>query len=127
MKIFKPSKSIPKYETFHDSLIGASGEYFCFVAIYPRPLIWSSLQCKGRARLSNMYLFMSVIVCTFLVLNVFAANGVLSIHSDKQCGVLENVVHKQEYLEKKVEAHDKILGGESCTEGTTVVNVKENR
>ena len=62
-----------------------------------------------------MQLSVSLITCAFLVLDVFGANGVFS---DKQCGVLENVVHKQAYLEKKVEAHDKLLGGESCTEGT---------
>ena len=61
-----------------------------------------------------MQLSVSFIACAFLVLNVFGANGVFS---DKQCGVLENVVYKQAYLEKKVEAHDKLLGGESCAEG----------
>ena len=74
-----------------------------------------------------MHLFISFIVCAFLVLNVFGANGVLSIQSDKQCGVLENVVLKQAYLEKKVEAHDKILGGESCTEGMIIAKFKESR
>lgn len=74
-----------------------------------------------------MQLFVSFIACAFLVLNVFSANsGVLSSQSDKQCGVLENIVLKQAYLEKKVEAHSKILGGESCTEGTIVVRFKEN-
>ena len=70
-----------------------------------------------------MYLSVSFTACAFLVLNVFGATGVFS---DKQCGVLENVVLKQAYLEKKVEAHDKLLGGESCTEGT-IASRKLNR
>lgn len=73
-----------------------------------------------------MHVFVSFIVCAILVLNIFGANGVFSIPSDKQCGVLENVVLKQAYLEKKVEAHDKILGGESCTGGAIVVKFREN-
>ena len=64
-----------------------------------------------------MHLSVFFVACVFLLLN-----GVFSVHSaDKQCGVLENVVLRQAYLEKKVEAHDKLLGGESCTEGTIVV------
>jgi len=62
-----------------------------------------------------MHLSVSFIACVFLSLN-----GMFSVHSDKQCGVLETVVLKQAYLEKKVEVHDKLLGGESCTEGTII-------
>lgn len=62
-----------------------------------------------------MRLSVSFIACVFLLLN-----GVFSIHLDKQCGVLETVVLKQAHLEKKVEAHDKLLSGESCAGGTIV-------
>ena len=34
---------------------------------------------------------------------------------------------KQAYLEKKVEAHDKLLGDEICTDGMVVVQFKDNR
>lgn len=67
-----------------------------------------------------MQLFVSCLVSAFLVLNVLGAHGVLSSDSGKQCGVLENILQKQAYLEKKVEAHSKILAGGSCTEGTIV-------
>ena len=82
----------------------------CSVTAYV--VISSSVKVES---VNNMYVSVSFIASAFLVLSVFGANGVIS---DKQCGVLENVVHKQAYLEKKVEAHDKLLGGESCTEGT---------
>lgn len=69
----------------------------------------------------------SCIVCAFLVLDVLGAHGVLSCQSDKQCGVLENIIQKQACLEKKVAAHSKILAGKSCTEGIVVANLNKIR
>ena len=69
-----------------------------------------------------MQLFGSCIVCVFLVLNVSGSRGNHPLSSQyrcapgKQCGVLENILQKQDYLEKKVEAHGKILARKSCTE-----------
>ena len=66
----------------------------------------------------NMQHFASFIVFAFLLANVHGANT-----SSQQrctvssvCGVLKNVLQRQDRLEKKVKEHSAILGGR-CTEG----------
>ena len=41
-------------------------------------------------------------------------SGQQTCRVSRVCGVLENVLRKQNYLEKKVNEHDKILGGKGC-------------
>lgn len=64
-----------------------------------------------------MQLFVSFVICAFLAVNAQSTKETFSQQTckvGKVCGVLENVVRKQDQLEKKVAEHSKILGGKSC-------------
>ncbi|KAL9974434.1 hypothetical protein ACROYT_G011464 [Oculina patagonica] len=66
-----------------------------------------------------MQLFVSFVACAFLAVNVQSTKETFSQQTckvGKVCGVLENVVRKQGYLEKKVTEHSKILGGQKSCE-----------
>ena len=69
-----------------------------------------------------MQLFISRIICAFVALNVLSAQCVLSSQAGGQGGVLENTALKQAYLEKRVEAHSKILGGKRCAQGAIIIS-----
>ena len=66
----------------------------------------------------HIQIFYFLAVCTFLAQNV---NSELSSQQQctvaSVCGELSNILQKQDSLEKKVEEHGKILGGESCNNG----------
>lgn len=71
-----------------------------------------------------MQLFVSFVACAFLAVNVQSTKETFSQQTckvGKVCGVLENVVRKQGYLEKKVAEHSKILGGQKSCEGKIAV------
>ena len=65
-----------------------------------------------------MQLLVSVsICCAFLAVNIYGTKKNSSLQTctvDRVCGVLENVLRKQSYLEKKVKEHDRILGNKDC-------------
>lgn len=64
-----------------------------------------------------MQLLVSFVICAFLAVNIHGTKQNSSQQSctvGRVCGVLENVLRKQSYLEKKVKEHDKILGGKGC-------------
>ena len=57
------------------------------------------------------------ICCAFLAINVYGTKENSSLQTctvGRVCGVLENVLRKQSYLEKKVKEHDRILGNKDC-------------
>jgi len=64
-----------------------------------------------------MQLLVSFFVCAFLAVNIDGTKQNSSQQTctvGKLCGVLENVLRKQSYLEKKVKEHDRILGNKDC-------------
>lgn len=78
---------------------------------------------KVRVLLINMQLFVSLVICAFLAVHGQPDNtSQQTCQVGRVCGVLENILRKQERLEKKVEEHSKILGGASCPEGKIFVD-----
>ncbi|KAJ7383159.1 hypothetical protein OS493_030311 [Desmophyllum pertusum] len=64
-----------------------------------------------------MQLFVSLVICALLAVHGQPDNtSQQTCQVGRVCGVLENILRKQERLEKKVEEHSKILGGASCPE-----------
>ena len=64
-----------------------------------------------------MQLLVSFFTCAFLALNIYGTKQNSSLQTctvGRVCGVLENVLRKQSYLEKKVMEHDRILGNKDC-------------
>jgi len=60
-----------------------------------------------------MELLVSFLICAFLAVNVEGTKSNSSQQTctvGRVCGVLENVLRKQSYLEWEVKEHDRILG-----------------
>ena len=72
--------------------------------------------------------FARFIVCIFLLVNVHDATPIVSSQRrctvSSVCGVLENVLKRQDRLEKKVKEHSAILGGapERCNSEGKIVS-----